>query len=883
MRILYLYVLLVTLLPNRAISQIDAEGSVRLSGTVVDESSQIPLEYAMVVVTDVRNPASFAHVQTDTHGRFSLSLDPKRDVRLEVFYLGYADYGTSLPGLTGDTTVTVSLVALDNQLSEVVVRDTLPPISYREDTVVYNARAFYTGRERKLGELIDRMPGLEVNDDNSITYRGEPVSTLLVEDKAFFGGNSNLALTGLPADAVGRIEVLEDYQPLGYKLDPNAERKIALNVLLREDKRNVYFGEATGGAGPPDYYSLRLDAFNYNRAYNLYALGGGNNTNQELLSFAQTAQLLGGPLGITDDDLTTIFDLARQLERPPYVRQSRGSFAAVGSDFTVAKRLDLHLHGIVSDQKYATLTNNLSRFEPTPDTRIVEEERIDRAVSATAYALQADAKLNLKGQQTLLASARLHGVFSRQGAQQIYRSNFGDRDSRSETHYQEQGFEFAAEYVKRSSAGHVHVIRGSAERRITNDSLSLLSDRPFLENLLGWPGGTDTFSLQQGLQDRNFTWRLKDTYTYRFGPRLNLNSQIRIGGSNHLFHLRGDESGSELRTFLRDEQALRLTLTATPGRWKINTGVAIVRNGWGVRDTQLYAKTFQLLPQARAERTFSGFGRIKFEFQSSLRPLPIQAFYPGRRILNFTTVQTASLSLRPYAVHTLSLGYDRDYPLKDFYWGIDLNRSRTAASPINSILRVTGNNREVSYTQRRSSVRNTQVHLYFTRGFATTTWKLDTRWIITDDYTFLVGGERAPTTRNILLVRPEVKVQTGNTGSVKLSSQLTRQLLRGGTIRNEIYTLTTEAQYTARWGNFSLRPAAELSLFDFSASPTRYAAVRLTADYQFPKSPWRLGLTAAAPLGGRQVRSFEQTELFYQESTFMVFPAFVVGTVNYAF
>ena len=251
MRLCFLCGLLILLLPAPGVSQTGSAADVKLSGTVFDATTRTPLAYAMVVVTDSLNPARFGHTQTDSLGQFSLTLPAKRDFLLEAFYLGYADYGIGIRGLSGDTAVTVPLTAQANELGEVIVRDTLPPITYRDDTVIYNARAFYTGRERKLGELIDRMPGLEVNDDNSITYRGEPVSTLLVEDMVFFGGNSNLALTGLPADAVGRIEVLEDYQPLGYKLIPNADRKIALNVKLREEKRNVYFGDAGVGGGRP--------------------------------------------------------------------------------------------------------------------------------------------------------------------------------------------------------------------------------------------------------------------------------------------------------------------------------------------------------------------------------------------------------------------------------------------------------------------------------------------------------------------------------------------------------------------------------------------------------------------------------------------------------
>ena len=160
---------------------------------------------------------------------------------------------------------------------------------------------------------------------------------------------------------------------------------------------------------------------------------------------------------------------------------------------------------------------------------------------------------------------------------------------------------------------------------------------------------------------------------------------------------------------------------------------------------------------------------------------------------------------------------------------------------------------------------------------------MNVRWFITDEYTFLAGGQRAAAKRNILLVRQQVKVQTGKVGSVKVANQLTRQLSQGGNTRIEVYNFSTQVEFGARWGNFSLRPAATLQLYDLRSTTTRYASAQLAIDYQFSESPWRLGLTGAAPVGGRIVRSYEQSELFYQQGGFTVFPAFVVGTANYAF
>ena len=69
------------------------------------------------------------------------------------------------------------------------------PVIIRGDTLIYDADSFKNGSERKLKDIIDKLPGVEINDDGQIEVEGKVVNKLMVNGKDFLRGILNWALT----------------------------------------------------------------------------------------------------------------------------------------------------------------------------------------------------------------------------------------------------------------------------------------------------------------------------------------------------------------------------------------------------------------------------------------------------------------------------------------------------------------------------------------------------------------------------------------------------------------------------------------------------------------------------------------------------------------
>ena len=121
-----------------------------------------------------------------------------------------------------------------NQLNEVVIE---LPIIRKKDTIIYNIDKFTTGEERKLKDILKKLPGIEVDKNGNVTSEGKKVTHLLVENKAFFGGGTKLGVENIPSNAVDKVEVIDDYNEVSFLKGMTKTDNLALNIKLKRRQK----------------------------------------------------------------------------------------------------------------------------------------------------------------------------------------------------------------------------------------------------------------------------------------------------------------------------------------------------------------------------------------------------------------------------------------------------------------------------------------------------------------------------------------------------------------------------------------------------------------------------------------------------------------------
>lgn len=255
----------------------------KLEGVVTD-SLEIPLQSASVVAINKATNGLESYGLTDEKGKYKLKLKGDAGYKIQVSSIGLITINDTLQTKDVDL-IRDYVLRADIVLDEVVVK---MPVVVRGDTLIYNADSFKNGSERKLEDIIDKLPGVEINENGQIEVEGKVVNKLMVNGKDFFDGDTKVGTKNIPSNAVDKIQVLRNYAEVGQLSGVrNNQDNFAINIKLKQGKESFWFGNVTGGFGdsPDDnLYLLQPKLFYYNPKYSINVISDLNNIGEVALT-----------------------------------------------------------------------------------------------------------------------------------------------------------------------------------------------------------------------------------------------------------------------------------------------------------------------------------------------------------------------------------------------------------------------------------------------------------------------------------------------------------------------------------------------------------------------------------------------------------------------
>ncbi|OOG18351.1 hypothetical protein BWD42_10455 [Sphingobacterium sp. CZ-UAM] len=254
-------------------------------GIVIDTAGK-PLKGVNVHLTSSRDTLFSSTSET---GYFHFARVLGNDIRISCSQIGLSILERSYP-LYNSSTAKLDVGKLTmfphvSLLKEIVIQK-YKPIVYKQDTVQFNLDAFQFDRRALLEEALKALPNVQVSRDGSVYAFGKAISSVKVDGKRFFGGDVLTATRNLPADFVKSVQVIDFYgDEATAKGIKSTESEKILNIVLREDKKKITFGQATLGGGTADRYlgSVGINRFDNGKEYSI--VSSINNTNTNLFSF----------------------------------------------------------------------------------------------------------------------------------------------------------------------------------------------------------------------------------------------------------------------------------------------------------------------------------------------------------------------------------------------------------------------------------------------------------------------------------------------------------------------------------------------------------------------------------------------------------------------
>ncbi|MRX37786.1 TonB-dependent receptor [Flavobacterium sp. LC2016-23] len=331
--------------------------SVRFDGFIQDEQKN-PLEMANIMAVNSATKAMDSYGITNDKGKFQLTLKPNSSYVIKVSYLGMKSKEITIATQTANIAQNIVMDGSGIELEGVeIVREM--PVSIKGDTIVYNADSFKSGTEKKLEDILKKLPGVEVNADGEIEVEGKKVSKLMVEGKDFFDGDTKLGVKNIPADAIDKVQVLRNYNEVGaLKGLENDQDNVAMNIKLKEGKKNFWFGDVTAGTGVGELdsrYIINPKLFYYSPKYSINLITNFNNIGELPLTAQDYFKFTGGfknmmKKGGSNFNVSSN-DLGISILRNNRAKEIETKFGATNFAYSVTKEWNISGFGILSSSK----------------------------------------------------------------------------------------------------------------------------------------------------------------------------------------------------------------------------------------------------------------------------------------------------------------------------------------------------------------------------------------------------------------------------------------------------------------------------------------------------------------------------------------------------
>ncbi len=367
-----------------------------ITGSVVQASDNSPISGANVIIKNADGKI-LAYGASASDGRFSIRLSTTSEkLSINATKIGYKSY--SAPLSPDGKPIVIRMEEGNLKLQEVVVK--ADRIRESGDTITYNVGSFAQKQDRTIGDVLKRMPGIDVANNGKIQYQGIDINKFYIEGNDLLGGKYGIATNGISHYDIGAVEVMENHQPMQVLRGLSFSDQAAINLKMKNSAKAAFLVHGTLGGGwseQPEGMLWQGDIFTMMATgkYQMITMFKGNNTglnlSDELLDF-------------TSESLDEVMDGYISLSSPvtPNLQRNRSCFN----------------RSYMLSSSHLLKTKNGGEFKAQMD---YSNDRVSaQGASSTAYFLESGDKIILEDKNSLSYRNALTGKFSYEANEKSY-------------------------------------------------------------------------------------------------------------------------------------------------------------------------------------------------------------------------------------------------------------------------------------------------------------------------------------------------------------------------------------------------------------------------------------------------------------------------------
>lgn len=215
-----------------------------VSGCVRDSLSGELLPGAYVILMDSTGRV-LEYGETDREGIYVLTVSAaEAGSYIEVSMMGYAPQRLDSPF---QDWYEVALREEALVLETLVVK--AEKVRLRGDTIEYSVPTYVSQDDRTLGDILKKLPGMDVTKEGRVKYQGREIGRLYIEGRDLLGSRYNIATQNIDPQDLAAIDIYENHQPVKALEGAVESNTASINIRLKEGAKGRWTGALQGEAG----------------------------------------------------------------------------------------------------------------------------------------------------------------------------------------------------------------------------------------------------------------------------------------------------------------------------------------------------------------------------------------------------------------------------------------------------------------------------------------------------------------------------------------------------------------------------------------------------------------------------------------------------------
>lgn len=255
------------------------------TGRIQDSLSRPVFGATVRLIPDGAKAGDTLMTRSDVDGKYTFNSVGPVSFTIQVSSLEFSTTSMRSEYKPGDGNITLPLIVVKSgsiMLDQVIV-DGTPAVVMKQDTVEYRVDALNLKPDALVEDAIKRIDGAEVDKDGNVTSQGKAVTKIKVDGKEVFGGDMKTITRNLPADAIDKIQIIDDYgDQAAFTGVKDGDPETIINITTRPGRNNGLIFNSTVGGGTEERYQAAVFASKFQGDRNLGITANLNNNGTQI-------------------------------------------------------------------------------------------------------------------------------------------------------------------------------------------------------------------------------------------------------------------------------------------------------------------------------------------------------------------------------------------------------------------------------------------------------------------------------------------------------------------------------------------------------------------------------------------------------------------------